>query len=55
MEKHEILSNKIKNIKTGLSGGPDPQLSHGGQRGGDTVRLAQGQYMSAPEWAELNR
>lgn len=54
MEKHEILSNKIKNIKTGLSGGSDPQFSHGGQRGGDTVRLAQGQYMSAPEWAELN-
>ena len=54
MEKHEILSNKIKNIKTGLSEGPDPQFSHGGQRGSDMVRLAQGQYMSAPEWAELS-
>ena len=54
MEKHEILSNKIKNIKTGLSGGSDPQFSHGGLRGSDMIRLAQGQYMSAPEWAELN-
>ena len=54
MEKHEILSNKIKNIKTGLSEGPEPQFSHGGQRGSDMIQLAQGQYMSAPEWAELN-
>ena len=54
MEKHETLSNKIKNIKTGLSEEPDPQFSHGGLRGSDTIRLAQGQYMSAPEWAELS-
>ncbi|MDO4883616.1 MAG: hypothetical protein Q3991_01575 [Rothia sp. (in: high G+C Gram-positive bacteria)] len=54
MKKYKYIFKAIENVKTVSDEGFNYQNIRDGEQSGDTIRLAQGQYMSASEWAKLN-